>query len=118
VLQNGIAAFELGVRLLGELPLSLRLLREVHAPLLRGVRGEEKSPGELRTSNRWIGPPERPLAEATLIPPRDEPEMAQALADWERSLHERDGYLPPLVASALVHHQFEACVWSFRRTNG
>jgi Fic family protein len=105
--QNSIAAFELGVRRLGELPLSLRLLREVHARLLRGVRGEEKSPGEFRTSQNWIGPPGRPLAEARFVPPRAVPEMTQALADWERFLHERDGNLPPLVACALIHYQFE-----------
>jgi Fic family protein len=105
--QNSIAAFELGVRRLRELPLSLRLLREAHARLLQGVRGEEKRPGEFRTSQNWIGPPGKPLAEATFVPPRDEPEMAQALADWERFLHERDGNLPPLVACALIHYQFE-----------
>jgi len=105
--QNYMAAFELGARRLGELPLSLRLLREVHARLLQGVRGEEKSPGEFRTSQNWIGPPGKTLAEATFVPPRDEPEMTQALADWERFLHERDGNLPPLVACALIHYQFE-----------
>ena len=105
--QNSIAAFELGVRRLRELPLSLRLLREAHARLLQGVRGEEKRPGEFRTSQNWIGPPGKPLAEATFVPPRAEPEMAQALADWERFLHERDGNLPPLVACALIHYQFE-----------
>lgn len=105
--QNHVAAFELGVQLLERLPLSLRLLRQVHARLLRDVRGADRSPGELRTSQNWIGPPGRPLTEAAFVPPRHEPEMREALTDWERFLNERDGRMPPLIASALLHYQFE-----------
>ena len=105
--QNYIAAFELGRRLLDQLPFSLRLIRAVHERLLTGVRGEEKNPGEFRTSQNWIGPPGRGLAEATFVPPRHDPEMKDALADWERFLHERDGGLPVLIACGLIHYQFE-----------
>jgi Fic family protein len=105
--QNYVAAFELGVRLLGELPLSLRLLRQVHARLLRHVRGEEKNPGEFRTSQNWIGHPGGSLGAATFVPPRHEPEMLDALDDWEQFLHDRSGTLPPLIACGLLHYQFE-----------
>ncbi|MEE8600109.1 Fic family protein [Euzebya tangerina] len=105
--QNYIAAFELGRRLLQDLPLSLRLIRAVHERLLTGVRGEEKNPGEFRTSQNWIGPPGMGLADASFVPPRHDPEMTGALADWERFLHEREGGLPVLVACALIHYQFE-----------
>ncbi|MEX0953384.1 MAG: Fic/DOC family N-terminal domain-containing protein [Nitriliruptoraceae bacterium] len=105
--QNHVAAFQLGMQLLDELPLSLRLLRQVHARLLQHVRGEEKNPGEFRTSQNWIGAPGRPLPEATFVPPRHEPEMIEALTDWEQFLHDREGDLPPLVACALLHYQFE-----------
>lgn len=105
--QNYVSAFELGRRLRHELPLSLRLVRRVHERLLTGVRGEEKVPGEFRTSQNWIGRPGGSLAAATFVPPRHDPEMREALADWENFLHHRDGLLPPLVVSALLHYQFE-----------
>jgi len=85
----------------------MRLLRQIHARLLQHVRGEEKSPGEFRTSQNWIGPPGRSLAEATFVPPQHDPEMTAALGDWERFLHDRDTTLPPLVACGLLHYQFE-----------
>ena len=115
--QNYIAAFELGRRLLEELPLSLRLIRAVHERLLTGVRGEEKNPGEFRTSQNWIGPPGMGLADATFVPPRHDPEMTEALADWERFLHEREGGLPVLVACALIHYQIET-IHAFLDGNG
>lgn len=105
--QNHVAAAELGMRLLKELPLSLRLLRQVHERLLAGVRGSEKRPGELRTSQNWIGPPGATLGDATYVPPRADPEMLDALRDWERFLHDSVGTVPPLVAAALLHYQFE-----------
>jgi Fic family protein len=105
--QNYISAFEHGRSRLRDLPLSLRLLREMHERLLINVRGEEKSPGEFRSSQNWIGTPGRPLDEAVFVPPQHEPEMADALQDWERFLHERDTGLPPLIACGLLHYQFE-----------
>lgn len=93
--QNYVGAFELGRRLRGELPLSLRLVRRVHERLLTGVRGEEKNPGDFRTSQNWIGRPGGSLVAATFVPPRHDPEMHEALGDWEQFLHERDGLVPP-----------------------
>ncbi|MTV26736.1 Fic family protein [Nitriliruptoraceae bacterium ZYF776] len=104
--QNYIAAFEHGRRRLEELPLSLRLLREMHERLLTDVRGAEKAPGEFRRTQNWIGAPGRGLNQARFVPPRHEPEMTEALADWERFLHERE-QLPPLVSCALLHYQLE-----------
>jgi Fic family protein len=105
--QNYIAAFEHARARLDDLPLSLRLLREAHNRLLRNVRGEEKTPGEFRSTQNWIGPPGHPLNEATFVPPRHDPEMTDALRDWEAFLHERDNELPPLVSCGLIHYQFE-----------
>lgn len=103
---NYIAAFEHGRRRLAELPLSLRLLREIHERLLRDVRGEEKSPGEFRTTQNWIGPPNCTLHDAVFVPPRQGQWLTTALTDWERYLND-DVSVPPLVAAALLHYQFE-----------
>lgn len=105
--QNYIAAFELGRRRLAELPLSLRLVREIHERLLTDVRGEEKSPGEFRRSQNWIGPPGCTLADALFVPPEPEQAMVEALRDWEAFLHDAREQVPPLVACALLHYQFE-----------
>lgn len=104
--QNYVAAFELGRRRLTELPLSSRLIREMHARLLADVPGEEKNPGEFRITQNWIGRPGGTIEKATFVPPRHDPEMKEALTDWERFLHETDD-LPPLVACGLAHYQFE-----------
>lgn len=104
--QNYIRAFEHGLARLDELPLSLRLIREVHDRLMAGVRGEEKSPGEFRRSQNWIGPPGCTLDESVFTPPRHDPEMIESLRDWESFLHENHD-LPPLIACALIHYQFE-----------
>lgn len=90
------------------LPLSLRLLRQLHRILMTGVRGAEhsKTPGEFRRSQNWIGPQGCLLAEATYVPPPEE-EMKHALYEFERYLHAEDD-LPPLVRLAAIHYQFEA----------
>jgi cell filamentation protein, protein adenylyltransferase len=104
--RNYVVALEHGIRRLRKLPLSLRLVRELHAHLMKGARGGHATPGEFRRSQNWIGPPGSTLADATYVPPPQQ-EMQQALADWERFLHERDR-LPDLVQCALMHEQFEA----------
>jgi Fic family protein len=81
----------------------VRLIREIHAELMRGVRGDRLQPGELRTTQNWIGPGGCTLATATFVPPPPH-EVPQALSDLERFLH--DG-LPPLVQVGLAHAQFE-----------
>ncbi len=85
------------------LPLSVRLLCETHRILMRGVRGADKRPGEVRRSQNWIGG-SRP-GNARFVPPPPE-EVADALAALERWLHEEDA-LPPLVRVGLAHVQFE-----------
>lgn len=104
--RNYVAALEYGVQRLQELPLSLRLVREVHHVLMQGVRGDHATPGEFRVSQNWIGTPGQTIDSAAYVPPPPY-EMTQALGDWERFLHDRDS-LPDLVQCALMHEQFEA----------
>lgn len=102
---NYVAALEFGIERLATLPISLRLLREIHAKLMEGVRGGHASRGEFRRSQNWIGPPGSAPENATYIPPPPA-EMMEALAALEAFLHDRA--LPPLVTAALSHYQFEA----------
>lgn len=94
-----------GIKLLDSLPLSMRLVRQVHAVLLSGVRGQEKQPGELRTSPVWIGSPTDSPDTAIFVPPLPEL-LGDKLKDWENFLHE-ESKLPILVKCALMHYQFE-----------
>jgi len=102
---NYVRAMNYGLERLRTLPLSLRLIREIHAELLRGVRGGHRQPGTFRTSQNWIGPANVPLREATFVPPPVH-EMHQALGDFERFLH-RETDLPVLIFCGLAHAQFE-----------
>ncbi|KRT69266.1 MAG: Fic family protein [candidate division NC10 bacterium CSP1-5] len=104
--RNYVRAMEYGLKRLEKLPLSLRLVREIHAQLMAGVRGAERRPGELRQVQNWIGPPGCSLAEATFVPPPVS-EMEAALGEWEKFLHDAKD-MPPLVQCALMHYQFEA----------
>src|SRR5213594_3685138 len=104
--RNYVVALEYGIKRLRDLPLSLRLVRELHARLMKGVRGERATPGEFRRSQNWIGPSGSTPATAPYVPPPPE-HMKEALADWERFLHEREK-LPDLIQCALMHEQFEA----------
>ena len=102
---NYVVALEYGVERLGALPLSLRLVRELHERLMRGVRGDAATPGEFRRSQNWIGPPGSTLSDASFVPPPPELLM-DCLGSWEKFLH--DDTQPPLVHAALAHSQFEA----------
>ncbi len=104
--RNYVAALEYGIKRLDKLPLSLRLVRELHARLMKGVRGEVAAPGEFRRSQNWIGPAGSTIMTATYVPPPLQ-EMTEALGAWERFLHEREA-MPDLVQCALMHEQFEA----------
>lgn len=104
--RNYVVALEYGIKRLRSFPLSLRLVRELHARLMKGVRGERATPGEFRRSQNWIGPSGSTPATAPYVPPPPEP-MQEALAEWERFLHEREK-LPDLIQCALLHEQFEA----------
>lgn len=102
---NYVAALEYGLQRLETLPLSLRLVRELHDRLMAGVRGSHATPGEFRRSQNWIGKPGATLNQASFVPPPPEA-LGDHLAHWEHFLHDRT--LPPLVHAALMHYQFEA----------
>ena len=102
---NYVAAMNHGLRLLTELPVSVRLIREIHRELLQGVRGSNLAPGELRTSQNWLGPRGCTLKEATYVPPPPH-EVPKKLAELEQFLH-MDTCLPLLIKIGLAHAQFE-----------
>jgi Fic family protein len=102
---NYVRAMNHGLARLEELPVSIRLIREIHAHLLENVRGSNLTPGEIRTSQNWIGPGGCTLAEATFVPPPPE-RVAPQLSELERFLH-TDARLPLLVKIGLAHAQFE-----------
>ena len=104
--RNYVTALEYGVRRLKSLPLSLRLVRELHARLMKGVRGDRATPGEFRRSQNWIGRPGSTPETATYVPPPPQ-EMQEALWVWEKFLHERSR-VPDLIQCGLIHEQFEA----------
>lgn len=104
-IRNYVRALEHGVATLPELPLSLRLIREIHAKLMEGVRGEQATPGEFRRSQNWIGPTgSTPMTAAFVPPPVDA--MMDCLGEWEKFLHIRDA-IPDLIQCAMMHVQFE-----------
>jgi len=104
-IRNYIHAMELGIELLPNLPLSLRLVQEIHGQLMQGVRGEKATPGEFRNTQNWIGPAGCTPATAAFVPP-PVPEMKEALYAWENFLHDRDS-IPDLIQCAMMHVQFE-----------
>jgi Fic family protein len=104
--RNYVLALQYGLKRLATLPVSLRLMRELHAHLLKGVRGEQWTPGEFRRSQNWIGAPGSTIQTATYVPPPVH-EIHQALGELEKFMHRSDG-IPPLIRLALVHYQFEA----------
>lgn len=102
---NYVEAMRWGVSRLDTLPISARLLCEIHRHLMAGVRGRERSPGEFRTTQNWIGPPGSTVESAPFVPPPPE-ELPALLSDWERFAHETPE-MPLLVQNALLHAQFE-----------
>ena len=102
---NYIDAMEWGLSQLECMPLSTRLLREIHRRLMAGVRGRERTPGELRTSQNWIGAASSTIATADFVPPPPG-ELAALMTDWERFANE-EVEIPVLIQSALLHSQFE-----------
>lgn len=103
---NYVRAVDRGVELLKKMPLCTILLRQVHAVLLDGVRGTEKNPGELRSSQNWIGPSGCTIATASFVPPNIE-DLSNTLQDLERFINEPQVEMDPIVRAALVHYQFE-----------
>lgn len=102
---NYVRAMNVGLARLNHLPVSVRLIREIHEELLKGVRGSRLTPGELRRSQNWIGPGGSTLANATFVPPPPD-EVPRALGQLETFLHATDD-LPLLIKIGLAHAQFE-----------
>jgi Fic family protein len=102
---NYLRAIEQGVELIATWPLTLRFFCALHRTLLTGVRGEEKSPGELRRSPVWIGSPNARPETARFIPPHHD-DIAELLTDWERFVNDPSA-MPPVLRAALMHYQFE-----------
>jgi len=103
---NYVEALEWGLLRLKELPISLRLVKELHERLLKGVRGESLMPGQFRNRQNWLGPPQTKIEDAIYVPPPVQ-EMDVLLNDLERYIHADVG-LPPLIKLAITHYQFEA----------
>ncbi len=103
---NYVRSLQYALARLAKLPVSLRLIREMHQQLLEAVRGEHLTPGEFRRSQNWIGPPGCTLMDAVFVPPpaRD---MMHCLDAFEKYLHQASPF-PQLVQLAIVHYQFEA----------
>lgn len=106
-ISNYVNALEYGLKRLKQLPVSLRLIKELHERLMKDVRGESLTPGEFRRAQNFIGPPGCKLENATYVPP-PVPHMKEALDRFEKYLHEGRRTLPPLVWLSLIHYQFEA----------
>lgn len=102
---NYIKATEFALSRLKSLPLCCRLLKETHAVLMEGVRGQEKNPGEFRTSQNWIGAAGSTLRTARYIPPNPS-DMLEAMSDLEKYINSEDS-LNVLIQAALLHYQFE-----------
>jgi len=109
---NYVQALEYGIERINTLPVSLRLVREIHARLMQGVRGaawnfsQENTPSDFRRSQNWIGPTGSTIESATYVPPPVD-EMLAALGDLESFIH-APSELPPLIRLGLIHYQFEA----------
>ena len=103
---NYVGAMRLGLERLKDLPVSQRLITEIHASLMDSVRGGEpaRSPGEIRRTQNWIGGTSP--ANARFVPP-NVADMKAALSEWEKSVHDQSTTIPPLIHIGLLHAQFE-----------
>jgi Fic family protein len=103
--SNYVRAMNVGLERLRQVPLSSRLIRQIHAELMRGVRGGDRAPGEFRRVQNWIGPSGAAISQATFVPPPAD-EVGRAMGDLEQFLHDETP-MPVLVRAALAHVQFE-----------
>lgn len=102
---NYVKATQYALKRLERLPLCCRLIREIHEVLMENVRGQDKTPGEFRHSQNWIGPANCSLKDARYIPPNVE-DMQTAMSDLEKYINENVDY-DPLIRAALIHYQFK-----------
>lgn len=102
---NYVNAMNHGLKRLGEIPISVRLIRELHEKLMHGVRGKHANPGELRRSQNWIGPGGSTLRDALFVPPPPH-EVERLLSDLEKFIHDESD-IPALLKIGLIHAQFE-----------
>ena len=115
--RNYVTALEYGIaQVAGGRRLSLDLVLDLHRRLMDGVRGHDKDPGQFRIAQNWIGHKHSTLETATFVPPHPEV-LPAALADWETFMTRSASTVPPLVACALLHQQFET-IHPFRDGNG
>ncbi len=102
---NYVRAINYAIERLNDLPLCSRLIRETHMVLMNSVRGGDKTPGEFRTSQNWIGGAGSTLKNARYIPPNPQ-DMMECMSDFEKFMNKEDG-MDPLIKAALLHYQFE-----------
>lgn len=114
--RNYVAAMNTGLRAIAKMPIAGRVVRDLHCVLMKGVRGQEKTPGEFRRSQNWIGAEGSDIARAVYVPPPPSPEMLECLRHWEGFVNQR-GTMPELVQCALMHEHFEA-IHPFNDGNG
>jgi len=104
---NYVRALENGLKRLNELPVCLRMVRELHEILLKDVRGQQRLAGQFRKSQNWLGSPGSPIEQASYIPPPPE-QMMPCLDSFEKFINATLDNIPLLVWLAMVHYQFEA----------
>lgn len=112
---NYVKALEHGLSRLNEIPMSLRLIRELHSKLMHGVRGSSQRAGEFRKVQNFIGQRDQPIAMARFVPPPPT-DLLPSLDAFEKALH-ADTHIPPLIRLAMIHYQFEA-IHPFEDGNG
>jgi len=102
--KNYTKAMNQTIENLNQLPVSVRLIKEAHKVLLSGVRGDHKMPGEIRTSQNWIGGAS--INSAHFVPPHNQ-HLSELISDWEKFWHNESLDLPVLIKIAIGHYQFE-----------